>query len=317
MAVLTSIVDIARDTALKVTAPLIPRWTFATVLSVSPTLSVRLAGESDPLIGEPLALVPVAVGDVVEVRQVGRRVVISANVSGGVGHDTGWKPHGGTLAAGINIVSPIEYRIIGPVVHWRGQFWKTGGWAANGAVNTVITGLPEEVRPQSNRGALAFATDTVGKFSGSVTAAGELLVYAGHTGIWPAMGGSYPLLHGVGAPLAPPADTGWTNIVPLLQNSWTAYGAFTPQYRVRNGVTEMRGLIARTAGAPAADSTIFTLPSWAAPELGLQQRHYACRCSTAAAVSGLAVKSDGVVMYQNGTVGWISLDQISYTARGQ
>lgn len=227
--------------------------------------------------------------------------------------DTGWKNHGGTLASGIVVVYPIEYRIIGSTCYWRGQFYKTGGFTTGGALNTVITGIPAEARPQENRGVLSVFGDTASALRANVKSDGVMeIVTTSSAGVWPTIGSGYPVA-GPGAIPSSLPDTGWTDIA--LVNSWTAYGSFTPQYRVKNGYLEMRGLIARSSGAPAVDSTIFTLPSWAAPEASTQ-RHYACRCSTATQVSGLAVKADGSVIYQNGEAGWIALDQVGYTAKG-
>lgn len=244
---------------------------------------------------------------------------LKATINSNLVYDSGWKPHGGTLAAGINVVWPIEYRIIGTQVFWRGQFYKSGGWAANGAVNTVITGLPEEVRPSAPGGSpLTVASDTSGKCAARIADAGNnMYLYSGVGGIWPIIGGSYSITNGIGAPLAPVEDTSWITITDF-RNGWTAYTSssdWTPQYRVRSGTTEFRGLVQR-ASAPSTDTDMFYIPQWAAIEAGCRQRHWALRNSTVGQVSGVAAFPNGGFIYQGGVVGWIALDQISYTARG-
>lgn len=75
-----NLVELMKDTALKVVTPLLPTYTFGTVTGTSP-LQVLLDGETEALAASPLSLVSVATGDRVEIRRSGRQAVITANVS--------------------------------------------------------------------------------------------------------------------------------------------------------------------------------------------------------------------------------------------
>ena len=81
--------------------------------------------------------------------------------------DTGWRPHGSTLAAGYTATG-LEYRIVDGVCHWRGLISKSGGITTG----NLLTGMPDEARPASGSGGYALpvayhpelATITVGAY---------------------------------------------------------------------------------------------------------------------------------------------------------
>lgn len=70
------------------------------------------------------------------------------------GYDTGWTNDGIVWGANWDDFNPaisnnhLEYRRIGPVVHWRGLIERTGG-ALSSATETMLT-LPTAVRPSRN-----------------------------------------------------------------------------------------------------------------------------------------------------------------------
>lgn len=119
-----------------------------------------------------------------------------------------------------------------------------------------------------------------------------------------------------GAPAPVVEDTGWISIT-NWRNGWSAYGSgFPAQYRIRDGVTEMRGLVKRSSN-PGGDSVMFFLPDTARIETGLPERSWACATWTGSNGFGVAsVKQDGSVVWKSGGYIWFSIDPLRYTARG-
>lgn len=75
-----SLVQLIRAVALKALTPRIPTWTYATVTGTSP-LRVRLDAETTPLPASPRNQAgPLAVGDRVEIRRVGKSATITRRI---------------------------------------------------------------------------------------------------------------------------------------------------------------------------------------------------------------------------------------------
>ena len=107
-----------------------------------------------------------------------------------IGIDTGWQPHGGTVAANIGVGYPIEWRIRRGVVYWRGQFYRSGGFPA-GSDQLLLSGLPTEVWP-SVAMPLTVRAD-LGVISVLVRTDGRITFDAQLDGsAWPYIGGCYP-----------------------------------------------------------------------------------------------------------------------------
>lgn len=164
---------------------------WATITSTDP-LRLRLDGASDPLDLTPQTLTGGhLVGQRVWVALYGRtarRVVILG------ASPTGWRPHGGTLAANVKVVLPIEWCIVNGCIYWRGQFYKTGGWTI-GSANPVITNLPAAVRPVGGYlTPLTAAIDGTTQASVIINDQGVMNLFTGMAAGWPVIGGSYPQL---------------------------------------------------------------------------------------------------------------------------
>lgn len=105
--------------------------------------------------------------------------------------DTGWTAHGGTLAASVVEIDPIQYRIVQGVVYWRGRVRPSSAWTS-GSINNVLTNLPAAVRP-ALAGVLACSVDS-GSGAARVHSDGTFVFTPnGSTTSWPQFGGGYPL----------------------------------------------------------------------------------------------------------------------------
>lgn len=105
--------------------------------------------------------------------------------------DMGWRNAGGTLGPGVSQNTPVQYRILGDVVYWRGQVYRSGNWQSG--VNTVITGVEQEARPSTDM-PITVSHD-IGNFSAFMGADGTMRLYSvdSASSAWPIIGGSYPL----------------------------------------------------------------------------------------------------------------------------
>ncbi|MFT3877128.1 MAG: hypothetical protein QM708_12005 [Propioniciclava sp.] len=129
-------------------------------------------------------------------------ITASINVAGTAApdlrQDTGWRPHGGTLANGYTQADddPVMYRIRDGVCFWRGRVTRMAG----ATTGNIITGLAAEARPTTGQalsiahGDLDLGTLSVGAYP---DAGGSLWAWA-HAWTSPGitsfrLGGSYPL----------------------------------------------------------------------------------------------------------------------------
>lgn len=103
--------------------------------------------------------------------------------------DSNWKGHGGSIASGFSIDSPIQYRIINDIVYWRGQFHAPGKVLGN---SVVISNIASEARPSGGDRPLTVAVDLSTQVSVKISSDGTLMVYGPQSNAWPIIGGSYP-----------------------------------------------------------------------------------------------------------------------------
>lgn len=160
----------------------------ATVQSVNP-LTVRLWGaETDSLVWRSASGIHLQVGRDVLVTTINFGLIVVSDAGAG---DTGWRPHGGTVEAGVNPIG-LEWRIKAGIVWWRGQVWRSGGWTGNpGDPQRIITNLPALIRPATGQwlvGGGDLSWTQVG-----VSPDGIMHIYTGNSGTWPTIGGGYPL----------------------------------------------------------------------------------------------------------------------------
>lgn len=75
----------------------------------------------------------------------------------------------------------------------------------------------------------------------------------------------YTYTGGAWSRVAPPSDTGWTNIT-VSYNAFQPSSGNPPQYRVIGNVCYLSGSVGRTAGAPTSTLRFGILPSSARPK---------------------------------------------------